>query len=131
VRIENWKDASCRGIAEDRNEVVLDRGTADSSNLLSYRDTFPKIEPGAMPDSPARAEGPMVSPRAFSLLRLLADHQEGRTLSDIAVPKSSLLSALQALTDPRYLSRKGIVYFLSGISDPCRPHVAADRPPIP
>lgn len=71
-----------------------------------------------MSKSPSRSEGPMVLPRAFALLRLLADSQQGLTLSAIAtsleVPKSSLSSTLKALTDQGFLSRKGTLYFLGG-----------------
>ncbi len=63
-----------------------------------------------------RMEGPMVLPRAFSLLRLLADEPQGMNLSGMAahldMPKSSLSSTLKALTDQGYLSRKGTLYFL-------------------
>lgn len=63
-----------------------------------------------------RTEGPMVLPRAFSLLRLLADHPQGMNLSAIAteldVPKSSLSSTLKALTDQGFLTRQGTLYFL-------------------
>lgn len=63
-----------------------------------------------------RMEGPMVLPRAFSLLRLLADQPQGLNLSVIAnhldAPKSSLSSTLKALTDQGFLSRKGTLYFL-------------------
>jgi len=63
-----------------------------------------------------RMEGPMVLPRAFSLLRLLADEPQGMNLSAISlhldVPKSSLSSTLKALTDQGFLSRKGTLYFL-------------------
>lgn len=69
-----------------------------------------------MAKPPARMEGPMVLPRAFSLLRLLADQPQGMNLSaistDLDVPKSSLSSTLKALTDQGYLSRKGTLYFL-------------------
>lgn len=71
-----------------------------------------------MSKSPSRSEGPMVFPRAFALLRLLADTQQGLTLSAIATsleaPKSSLSSTLKALTDQGFLSRKGTLYFLGG-----------------
>lgn len=63
-----------------------------------------------------RMEGPMVLPRAFSLLRLLAEQPQGLNLSAIAnhldAPKSSLSSTLKALTDQGFLSRKGTLYFL-------------------
>lgn len=63
-----------------------------------------------------RMEGPMVLPRAFSLLRLLAERQQGMNLSDLAanldMPKSSLSSTLKALTDQEFLTRKGTLYFL-------------------
>ncbi|MGD9862897.1 MAG: IclR family transcriptional regulator [Pseudodonghicola sp.] len=58
----------------------------------------------------------MVLPRAFALLRLLAEHSEGLNLSVIAtnleVPKSSLSSTLKALTDQGFLDRRGTLYFL-------------------
>ncbi|WP_294221537.1 IclR family transcriptional regulator [uncultured Shimia sp.] len=61
-------------------------------------------------------EGPMVLPRAFSLLRLLAEVPHGMNLSDMAarldMPKSSLSSTLKALTDQGFLARKGALYFL-------------------
>lgn len=61
-------------------------------------------------------EGPMVLPRAFAILRLLAQEPHGINLSGIAqaldAPKSSLSSTLKALTDQTYLSRRGTLYFL-------------------
>ena len=58
----------------------------------------------------------MVLPRAFSVLRLLAGHQQGLGLSAVAVeldvPKSSLSSTLKALTDQGYLNRSGTLYSL-------------------
>lgn len=63
-----------------------------------------------------RQEGPMVLPRAFALLRLLAGSPEGLSLSDIAtrleVPKSSLSSTLKALAEQGYLARKRALYSL-------------------
>lgn len=71
-----------------------------------------------MPKDATRMEGPMVLPRAFSLLRLLADQPQGMNLSAIAthldVPKSSLSSTLKALTDQEFLRRNGTLYFLGG-----------------
>lgn len=64
----------------------------------------------------ARSDGPMVLPRAFALLRLLAEFPDGRNLSAISasldVPKSSLSSTLKALTEQGFLDRKGTLYFL-------------------
>lgn len=58
----------------------------------------------------------MVLPRAFSLLRLLAENPSGMTLSGLSValdvPKSSLSSTLNALTDQEMLKRDGSLYFL-------------------
>ena len=58
----------------------------------------------------------MVLPRAFSLLRLLAENPGGLTLSNLSVslgvPKSSLSSTLNALTDQEMLKRDGSLYFL-------------------
>ena len=69
-----------------------------------------------MTKTATRVEGPMVLPRAFSLLRLLAEEPQGMNLSDMAahldMPKSSLSSTLKALTDQGYLARKGTLYFL-------------------
>ncbi|WP_025897774.1 IclR family transcriptional regulator [Sneathiella glossodoripedis] len=66
--------------------------------------------------SAARNEGPMVLPRAFSLLRLLSNMQDGLNLSQISnrldVPKSSLLATLKALTDQGFLVRRGTIYQL-------------------
>lgn len=66
----------------------------------------------------SRSEGPMVLPRAFALLRLLADAPQGLNLSamstSLEVPKSSLSSTLKALTDQGFLSRRGTLYFLGG-----------------
>ncbi len=63
-----------------------------------------------------KAEGPMVLPRAFSLLRMLAENSQGYSLSAIAshldVPKSSLSSTLRALTDQGYIRRQGTLYIL-------------------
>lgn len=68
----------------------------------------------------ARSEGPMVLPRAFSLLRLLAAAPQGLNLSALAnhldVPKSSLSSTLKALTEQELLSRRGTLYFLGSES---------------
>ncbi|MES0825152.1 IclR family transcriptional regulator [Ruegeria sp. SCP11] len=58
----------------------------------------------------------MVLPRAFALLRLLANSSDGMTLSNIAadleVPKSSLSSTLNALADQNFLTRRGTLYTL-------------------
>ncbi|QIE55029.1 IclR family transcriptional regulator [Pikeienuella piscinae] len=63
-----------------------------------------------------RQDGPMVLPRAFALLRLLAASPRGLSLSDIAtrldVPKSSLSSTLKALADQGYLARERALYSL-------------------
>jgi DNA-binding IclR family transcriptional regulator len=63
-----------------------------------------------------RNEGPMVLPRAFALLRLLSNEQQGMNLSQISsqltVPKSSLLATLKAMTDQGFLNRRGTVYQL-------------------
>jgi DNA-binding IclR family transcriptional regulator len=63
-----------------------------------------------------RTDGPMVLPRAFALLRLLAEEDSGLNLSAVAtkldVPKSSLSSTLKALTEQNFLSRKGSLYTL-------------------
>jgi DNA-binding IclR family transcriptional regulator len=54
--------------------------------------------------------------RAMSLLRLLSNHADGLNLSTIAttldVPKSSLSSTLNGLTEQGYLARKGSLYFI-------------------
>ncbi|MFV0472844.1 MAG: IclR family transcriptional regulator [Pikeienuella sp.] len=64
----------------------------------------------------ARQEGPMVLPRAFALLRLLAGSPAGLNLSDIAArlgaPKSSLSSVLRALVEQGYLRRERTLYSL-------------------
>jgi DNA-binding IclR family transcriptional regulator len=66
--------------------------------------------------SASKKEGPMVLPRAFSLLRHLAQTPGGLTLSDISnrldAPKSSLSSTLKALTEQQFLKREGAQYFL-------------------
>ncbi len=63
-----------------------------------------------------RQEGPMVLPRAFSLLRLLAAEAKGLNLSEIAqrlsVPKSSLSATLKSLTEQSILERRGTLYYL-------------------
>ncbi|WP_169543626.1 IclR family transcriptional regulator [Sneathiella aquimaris] len=63
-----------------------------------------------------KSEGPMVLPRAFALLRLLAEETRGLNLSDISgrldVPKSSLSSTLKALTEQMFLEREGALYTL-------------------
>lgn len=65
-----------------------------------------------------RSEGPMVLPRAFALLHLLADAPNGLTLSALSgaldVPKSSLSSTLKALTEQGFLTREGTLYSLGG-----------------
>ncbi|MEH6476231.1 MAG: IclR family transcriptional regulator [Sneathiella sp.] len=67
-----------------------------------------------------RSEGPMVLPRAFALLRLLAEESKGLNLSDIAtqleVPKSSLSATLKALTEQEFLIRQGSLYHLGSES---------------
>ncbi|MBE7638384.1 helix-turn-helix domain-containing protein [Sneathiella sp. P13V-1] len=69
-----------------------------------------------MTSTAVRKEGPMVLPRAFSLLRNLAENPGGMTLSQLSisldVPKSSLSSTLKALTDQEMLTRNGSLYFL-------------------
>lgn len=69
-----------------------------------------------MEKSQKRKEGPMVLPRAFALLRLLAENPEGLNLSDLAtsldVPKSSLSATLKALTEQEFLERKSTLYML-------------------
>lgn len=68
------------------------------------------------PDGKGRADGPMVLPRVFSLLRLLADNRRGLTLSELAtrtsVPKSSLSSTLKTLHEQGLLTREGWTYSL-------------------
>jgi DNA-binding IclR family transcriptional regulator len=63
-----------------------------------------------------KTDGPMALGRAMSLLRLLSNHADGLNLSTIAttldVPKSSLLSTLNGLTEQGYLARKGSLYFI-------------------
>jgi len=63
-----------------------------------------------------RHEGPMVLPRAFSLLRLLAAEAMGLNLSEISqrlsVPKSSLSATLKSLTEQNILVRQGTLYHL-------------------
>jgi len=58
----------------------------------------------------------MVLPRAFALLRLLADLPQGLTLSALAtelgMPKSSLSSTLKALTEQGFLTRARSFYVL-------------------
>jgi DNA-binding IclR family transcriptional regulator len=58
----------------------------------------------------------MVLPRAFALLRLLAERPQGMNLSAVAtsldVPKSSLSATLKALTEQGFLTRTGSLYFL-------------------
>ncbi len=62
----------------------------------------------------------MVLPRAFALLRLLAEETQGLNLSAVAtsldVPKSSLSSTLKALTEQGYLKRTGSLYSLGAES---------------
>lgn len=63
-----------------------------------------------------KSDGPMVLPRAFALLQLLAEETRGLNLSDISgrldVPKSSLSSTLKALTEQMFLERNGAIYTL-------------------
>jgi len=67
-----------------------------------------------------RTDGPMVLPRAFALLRLLAEEPVGLNLSSVAVnldvPKSSLSATLKALTEQGFLSRTGSMYTLGSES---------------
>lgn len=69
-----------------------------------------------MEENAGRADGPMVLPRAFSLLRLLANEAQGLNLSEVAtrlnVPKSSLSTTLRGLVEQQYLTRKGPLYYL-------------------
>jgi len=64
----------------------------------------------------ARSDGPMALPRAFAVLRLLAEAPQGLNLSALAnqteAPKSSLSSTLKALTDQGFLTRAASLYFL-------------------
>lgn len=73
-------------------------------------------EKPAKPEEKARSDGPMVLPRAFALLRLLAENKRGMTLSEISaatsVPKSSLSSTLKALDEQKLLVREGWHYSL-------------------
>jgi DNA-binding IclR family transcriptional regulator len=66
--------------------------------------------------STIRTDGPMVLPRAFALLRLLAEEASGLNLSAVAanldVPKSSLSATLKALTEQGFLNRTGSLYTL-------------------
>jgi len=68
----------------------------------------------------ARSDGPMVLPRAFALLRLLASVPQGLNLSDISarldVPKSSLSATLKAMTEQEFLLRHGSLYHLGSAS---------------
>ncbi|MEH6495033.1 MAG: IclR family transcriptional regulator [Pseudomonas marincola] len=68
----------------------------------------------------ARSDGPMVLPRAFALLRLLASVPQGLNLSDISarldVPKSSLSATLKAMTEQEFLVRQGSLYHLGSAS---------------
>lgn len=85
--------------------------------LFPYENSILKYEQEeVLAKQSTRMEGPMVLPRAFALLRLLADQSQGLNLSAIAThldaPKSSLSSTLKALTDQGFLSRKGTLYFL-------------------
>lgn len=63
-----------------------------------------------------RKDMPMVLPRAFALLRLLAKHREGLSLSaisaELSAPKSSLSSTLRALSSEGYLRLQGTMYML-------------------
>jgi len=67
-----------------------------------------------------KSDGPMVLPRAFALLRLLASVPQGLNLSDISaqldVPKSSLSATLKALTEQKFLIRQGSLYHLGSES---------------
>ncbi len=90
---------------------------AASVEMFRYENIILKNEQEAkLSKTTTRVEGPMVLPRAFSLLRLLAEQPHGLNLSAIAtyldVPKSSLSSTLKALTDQGFLGRKGTLYFL-------------------
>lgn len=68
--------------------------------------------------SGSRTDGPMALGRAMSLLRLLSTHSDGLNLSALAttldVPKSSLLSTLNGLTELGYLARNGSAYVIGG-----------------
>jgi IclR family transcriptional regulator, acetate operon repressor len=61
-------------------------------------------------------EGPMVLPRAFNLLRLLAEQPAGLTLSELAsaveAPKSTLSVTLKSLANQEVIERKGNIYRL-------------------
>lgn len=73
-----------------------------------------------MANTAKRSDGPMVLPRAFALLRLLAEEPQGLNLSaiaeNLAAPKSSLSSTLRALAEQGFLIRKGSLYFLGAES---------------
>lgn len=73
-----------------------------------------------MSSAVVRSEGPMVLPRAFALMRLLATMPQGLNLSQISteldVPKSSLSATLKALTEQGFLLRQGTIYHLGSES---------------
>ncbi|WP_152539850.1 IclR family transcriptional regulator [Afipia sp. P52-10] len=68
------------------------------------------------PRASSKGDGPMALGRAMALLRLLSGHPDGLNLSTLAaalnVPKSSLLSTLNGLTELGYLARSGALYVI-------------------
>ena len=74
------------------------------------------MSPQTTKQARGKKELPMVLPRAFALLRLLAMHREGLNLSAVSnlldVPKSSLSTTLRALSEKGYLQLSGSLYQL-------------------
>ena len=71
-------------------------------------------EPGT--GAAAASPGPRATTRIVQVLRILADHPQGATLTELAdlsaTPKTSLLALLRALTHAHYLAHDGGKYVL-------------------
>ncbi|WP_246024960.1 IclR family transcriptional regulator [Paraburkholderia dinghuensis] len=67
-------------------------------------------------DAAAASPGPRATTRIVQVLRILADHPQGATLTELAdlsaTPKTSLLALLRALTHAHYLAHDGSKYVL-------------------
>ncbi len=85
------------------------RSTVNRSMAHHPEDREPGTESTASP-------GPRATTRIVQVLRILADHPQGATLTELAdlsaTPKTSLLALLRALTHAHYLTHNGGKYAL-------------------
>jgi DNA-binding IclR family transcriptional regulator len=85
------------------------RSTVNPSMPRHSEDREPGTDAAASP-------GPRATTRIVQVLRILADHPQGATLTELAdlsaTPKTSLLALLRALTHAHYLANNGGKYVL-------------------